>query len=288
MTSPFLVALAITFLASCTHLLYFPSRDVYVSPENLSPSPKDVYLQLETGEKIHAWHFQTKSSDEKSSPKAQIVFFHGNAENISSHFYALYWILEYDVDVFIFDYPGYGQSEGRPSPKNTVESGKKAIEYLAKKKPEIPMILFGQSLGGAVALRTLIDLQDKNQAPPNICFIAVESTFLSYQAMAKDVMRRSIILWPFQWLASVLLSDRFAPGQRISEISPTPLIVIHGAEDRIVPIKHGKALYKAAEQPKEFWLMENGRHIDAFTRNATNQSQDRFLASIKKECSQNP
>ena len=167
-----------------------------------------------------------------------------------------------DYDFMIFDYEGYGLSQGDPSPEHTLEDGKAAVRFVMRKDPGTPIVIFGQSLGGAVGLRTAIEM--KNDAP--IKLVVADSTFLSYESAGRSVLAHHWLTWIFQPLAYVLLSDKYAPDDRVSEISPIPLIVIHGKLDQTVDFDLGKEIYDKSKDPHLFWPIDNGTHIDSMYR----------------------
>src|SRR5690606_22141072 len=114
-----------------------------------------VFFKAKNGNQLFGWYFKNRKG---VSPKATVVFFHGNAENLSSHYLSLAWLVDYPYDFFIFDYQGYGRSHGDPSPQKTVEDGIAALELMNERAPGRPLIVFGQSLGGAIALRTVVEV----------------------------------------------------------------------------------------------------------------------------------
>jgi len=246
-------------LSGCSSLLYHPSRTFHLNAAKILHPPQEVTFTSLDGTALHGWYFRTAS---RKNPKGLLVFFHGNAENISPHFAHLYWILEEGYDFFIFDYQGYGRSQGKPSPRKTVEDGTAALCWSFLKEPTVPLIVFGQSLGGAVALRTVSEVRGKIP----ISYLVVDSTFLSYKAVARDILSRHWLTWIFQPLATLTLSDRYAPGNRVAEISPIPLLVIHGDQDRTVSLRLGEKIFEKAGEPKEFLKIPGGRHIDALMR----------------------
>lgn len=248
---------ALAGLTSCSGLLYYPSGQLFYPPSRFQLAPEEITIPSANGAKIFAWYFQNRAA---KKPKATVVFFHGNAENISSHYVNAIWLLDHGYDVLAFDYQGYGRSEGSPSPRKTVEDGEAALRWAAARSPGLPIVVFGQSLGGNVALRAAINLKD--QLP--IRFVAVDSTFASYRSVGRRVMARSWVTWPFQWLGWLLLSDAYAPDGEIASISPVPLLVIHGEKDRVVEISLGEAVYAQAKDPKEFWRLPVGGHTDVF------------------------
>lgn len=212
--------------------------------------------------------------------KTHILFFHGNAENVSSHFHSLFWILEQGYSYTIFDYPGYGGSEGEPTPRTTTLSGQFMINYIAKTYHDSKIFVFGQSLGGNIALYSSIKMKFK--AP--ICGIAVESTFLSYRAIARRVLAKNWFTWLFQALPYILVSDTFSASENLSELSPIPLLIFHGNKDPVVGIENGKELYDSAVEPKRFTLVQNGEHIDSFRNENRALYQDELIKFIRQNC----
>lgn len=260
-----LVLLGLSLLTGCSSLLYYPTHVIHFPPEKLGLAPEEVWFPSEDGTRIHGWYFSSQAGKDPSvAPRGLIVFFHGNAENLSSHYASLIWVLEKGYDFLIFDYRGYGRSEGSPSPRGTVMDGAAALgwaHYRLKDRgwKSTPLVVFAQSLGGAVGMRSVIE--SKGRVP--VRMVIVDSTFPSYREAGRKLLARSPITWLLQPLACVLLSDKFAPGERISEIAPIPLIVIHGDQDRSVDYSLGQEVYQLAAEPKEFWPVPGGRHIEA-------------------------
>lgn len=251
-------ALLLCILNGCSGLLYFPSRNLLHNPASIGLKPEEVFFPSKNGNKLFGWFFHNKKNVE---PKAILVFFHGNAENLSSHYLNLAWLVDYPYDFFIFDYQGYGRSEGDPSPQKTVEDGIAALELMHARHPQTPLVIFGQSLGGAIALRTAVET--KNTLP--IKMVAVDSTFPSYRSMGRKVLSRSWLTWPLQWMGWLFLSDAYAPDGLIGNISPIPLLVIHGTQDKTVEFEMGERVFAQAKDPKDFWPIKAGGHTDIFS-----------------------
>lgn len=243
-------------LSGCSGFLYYPDQKHYVEEVDLPVRPTTFWIPVENS-KLHSWYFQ---SPRVRDLKPIIVFFHGNAQNLSVQFYGLYWLLEQGYDYLVFDYRGYGRSKGSPSPKKTVQDGMAVLRFVHAQFPERPIVVVAQSLGGAIAIRTVSDL--KKEIP--IALFVADSTFLSYKQAARGVLGQS---WVTAWLkpfVSLFLSDRYAPLERVKDLSPTPLLVIHGTADSVIPFALGKQLFEAARDPKEFWEVEGGQHVSAF------------------------
>lgn len=264
-------ALVLYICSGCSSLLYHPTHIVHFDPAQVGLVPEDVEIESDSL-KLHGWYLKAKK------PKGVIVFFHGNAQNVTSHYANLMWILKEGYDYFIWDYRGYGKSQGKPNPQNTVEDGKEVIKFIYNKNPKLPLYVFGQSLGGAVAMRSVIDLN--GEIP--IRAVVVDSTFQSYQSVGKEILSRSWLTWLFQPLAYVALSDKYAPEDKVHKISPIPLLVMYGTKDQIINYKFGEEIYKDAKDPKEFIRIENGQHIDSFWGSDHMETRKKFLEFLKK------
>lgn len=261
------------FMTGCSSFLYYPSQERFFDPSKAQISFQDTWVKTPDGIHLHGWHFKNQVMNHA---KATLIFFHGNAENLTSHFASLAWILPYGYDYFIFDYRGYGQSEGKPNPENTVKDGTLIIREIYHQNLKSPLIIFGQSLGGAIAMRSVIEL--KNEIP--IKLVVVDSSFASYRSVAQHVLSHHWLTWLFQPLAFALLSDEWAPGTQIAELAPTPLVVMHGDHDQVVDFELGEQIFNFAKNPKEFWKIEGGRHTDAFWKHGS-LYRERFLRRME-------
>lgn len=265
-------------LSGCSSLLYYPTSLLYVDLEKLEYRPKEVNFEGPGKKKIVGWYFRSQAD----KPKAVLLFFHGNAQNISSHFFSLYWILKHDYDFFIFDYPGYGGSEGQPTPKNTLETGKLALGWLRRQlNADIPIAIFGQSLGGNIAMRTVVEM--KNEVTP--CMVTIDSSFSSYKEVGRRLLKSNAWTWTVQHLPYLVMSDRYSAKDKIDKISPVPLLVIHGNQDSVVGFENSEEIFAEAKEPKEFWQIPGGEHTDVFTASAhAKKYQTLFLERLNQHC----
>ena len=252
-----LIFIVTALLAGCSTMFYYPSKALLHNPASLNLKPQEIFFHSADGTKLFAWYFKNSSS---KKAKGVILQYHGNAENLSSHYLSLVWLLKHGYDLMVFDYRGYGRSEGDVSRLGTIADGEAALRMANERAKGVPLIVYGQSLGGAVALRNAIDL--KNEVP--IKLIVIESSFPSYQKMARNVLARSFITWPFQWLAYLLINDDQAPDKEIYKISPTPILVIHGKQDATVEYSLGENIFKQAGPPKDFWSLDQAGHLDIY------------------------
>ncbi len=270
----FLLVLCL-LLTGCGGLFYYPDNRLYVDIKKLDIQPQQIELKTSDDKKFYGWYF--KSSEK---PRGKILFFHGNAQNRTSHFFSLYWILKNNYDFFIFDYPGYAESEGTPSQESTTDAGSKALEWMVDQSPSTPLIVYGQSLGGNIAMFSVA--KSKSRISP--CMVAVDSTFKSYRKVAQRSLAKNWLTWPFQGLSYLLVQDSSSAENHIGEISPIPLVVFHSKEDPIVDFESGHDVFKAAREPKKFFEVPGRGHIQAFNSDDQGTFKKAFLAELEKSC----
>lgn len=267
------LALALV-MSGCSSMLYYPTRIEHADRAKMAVKPVDLTFKSEDGTNLHAWRFH---APEGEPAKCAILMFHGNGQNLSTHFASLYWILEHGYDYMIFDYHGYGSSEGQPSPKATVEDGHAALREMLRQFPDKKIVVFAQSLGGAVGLRSVLDMKSEVPVP----LVIADSTFASYRSVARSALAHSWLTWLFQPIGWLLMSDTYAPKNFLGNLAPTRLIVIHGDADRQVDISMGRDVFNRASEPKEFWEIAGGHHIDALWRI---ENRTRLLKALDSAC----
>lgn len=187
-----------------------------------------------------------------------VIHFHGNAQNMTSHYSFVSWLPRNGFNLFVFDYRGYGSSDGTPTREGVYQDSVAAIRCV-RARGDIDrdkIIVMGQSLGGANAIAVV----GRNRFD-GIVGVVIDSAFSSYEEVGKNHV--GLLLKP---LAGSLLSNAYSPIDFVAEISPIPLIIIHGTADRVVPYYHGKRLHEKAKAPKELWTVKTGRHTEAFSR----------------------
>jgi fermentation-respiration switch protein FrsA (DUF1100 family) len=251
----FLVALA---LSGCASLLFFPERPFVGTPDQIGLEYRDVAFASADGTPLHGWFLPAKGD-----PKATVVFFHGNAQNISTHIAAVFWLPARGFNVFLFDYRGFGRSGGEPDLAGANADGVAALAEARRLEGVDPerLVVFGQSIGGDIAVQAALGAGTRG-----VRAVVLESAPSSYRRIVREKLGGFFLTWPFQWPLSLLMSDRFSPEPVIGRLSPVPVLIIHGDADRVVPFHHGERLYAAAGPPKWFWRVEGGGHIEAFGR----------------------
>lgn len=232
--------------------VWAPSRDLVPTPAQIGLEFESLHLETSDGLNIHAWHVP------HPEPVAAMLFCHGNAGNLGFRLDSLKQFHSIGLDVLIFDYRGYGISEGRPSERGTYLDAEAAWQWLEKRHPDLKKVIFGRSLGGAVA----VHLAQTAQADGLI----VESGFTSIPDIGEDLFP----FLPVRRISSIF----YASIAKIGRVT-MPVMVLHSPDDEIIPYHHGEALFEAAPEPKRFYRLSGG-HNDSFLT-----SEPGYSAAIK-------
>ncbi|BCS95053.1 hypothetical protein DSLASN_06850 [Desulfoluna limicola] len=249
------IILFLFFITGCANgLFYHPDDRLYQTP---AIPYEEVTFESLDGTRLSGWFVPATGQ----SPEGTIIHFHGNAANISNHYGFVDWIPEAGFNLFTFDYRGYGDSEGRPGRHGVFEDSVAALRYVAARSDVNPdrLIALGQSLGGANAVAAAA-------ATPDVPLkgVVVDSAFYSYRSIARDKIGLIPVLGWLKWpLSFIAVTNGHSPGPVIGTLSPTPVLLIHGTHDRVIPYEQGYRLYEAAEAPKALWTVEGGHHTDA-------------------------
>jgi len=223
-------------------LLYFPVSHISATPADINLLYETINLTTVDGVKLSGWFIPAEDA------RGVVLLFHGNAGNISHRLDSIDVFHQLGLSVFIIDYRGYGQSEGSPSEQGTYLDAEAAWQYLVEDRqvPPEKIVLFGRSLGGAVAVWLA------QQHPPAV--LILESTFTS----VPDVAAKHYPFLPVRWLSRF----QYNSLERLPDIQ-CPILVIHSPDDEIIPFDHGQQLFAAAQGPKEF-LELTGGHNEGF------------------------
>jgi fermentation-respiration switch protein FrsA (DUF1100 family) len=257
-----LLAVLATAYGALLLLLYFnqasmlflpdvPTRSIEATPTAIGLEFEPVAIITEDKMRLDAWFLPAPSR------RGTVLFFHGNAGNISHRLDTLALFNRLGLDTLIFDYRGYGRSEGKPSEAGTYLDAEAAWRYLTVQREIAPrqIVLFGRSLGGAVASHLAA------RHTPGA--LILESSFTSIPDVAAELYP----YLPARWLATI----RYNVKADLATVS-CPVLVVHSRDDEIIPYTHGRRLYEAAPEPKRF-LEIRGGHNEGFVVSGQTYSQ---------------
>jgi uncharacterized protein len=249
--------LTLAIMAFEDSFIYFPAKfpEGFWVVENIPAREGEVVPRIEDcaftasdGVRLHGWYCSPsrKTGGELAPVPAGMVllWFHGNAGNISHRYDMIRMLMQIPVNIFIIDYRGYGKSEGTPSEQGLYADARAAWDYLTNERRIAPdrIIVFGKSLGGVAA----IDLAG-NVEPAGLI---VQSSFTSASDMAAAVLP----FYPRFFLRTTMDSKR-----KIARVG-CPKLFIHSRADEVVPYELGRKLFEAAPEPKQFYEIERAPH----------------------------
>ncbi len=237
--------------------IYYPEPEWLTTPARLGLKAEEVHLTPEPGVELHAWFFPypqpfekdpaASRTTHKSRPLATLLFCHGNAGNASHRLQNVYYLLQTGFQVLLFDYRGFGHSSGQPSEEGLYRDAVSAWTHLVERPDTagVPRIIFGRSLGGAVA----VDLATRVTADGLI----LESTFTHIRTLVRLMFPPPLPELPVHY-------DSLSKIGRIQ----MPLLAIHGEKDELIPYADGRTLFDAAPEPKTWVPLAGAGHNDTY------------------------
>lgn len=266
------LVVAILYIAACIYLffqqtrfIFFPSSAIETTPESFNLGYQEVWLPVKTTsgkvERLHGWWIPA------SQPNALVLLYlHGNGINIGANVAHADRFHQLGFSVLLFDYRGYGRSEGSfPSEATVYQDAAVAWDYLVKERQIQPnqIFIYGHSLGGAVA----IDLALKH---PDAAGLIVESSFTSIQGIVD--YQRVYGIFP----VNLILHQRFDSINKVRSLQ-MPVLFIHGTADWQVPATMSQQLYDAAPEPKQLLLVPQAGH-----NNTAEMAGSRYFQAVQK------
>ena len=259
------IGLAIAYLGQ-SNLVYMPSQQLIDTPATIGLKFEDIQITTKDNVNLGAWFVPAKDNDQIG--KGVILFCHGNGGNIGNRISYLPIFRDLGLATFLFDYRGYGNSEGKPSENGTYADVEAAWQYLTQERkiPPKKIIIYGESLGGAIA-SYLAQMTTQQDPTNNAGGLILASTFTSISDRASE-------LYPF---LPIRLLSRFSYNSidRLPNIK-IPVLIIHSTEDEIIPFHHSDRNFQAANQPKKLVKLRgdhNGGFLDSLEiyRNGLNE-----------------
>lgn len=238
--------------------IYFPTKEIEFTPSDINLRYEDIYFMTKDKVELNGWFIPA------INPRATLLYCHGNAGNISHRLQILEIFNKLNLNVFIFDYRGYGKSKGKPSEEGLYSDADAAYEELRTRDDvrKDKIIVYGKSIGANVG----IDLASKREVA---CLIA-QGGFSSGYDMGKRI-------FPFLPLVRWIISVKFDAVEKIKNIK-VPKLIIHSVDDELIPFELGRKIFEAAPEPKEFYQMR-GSHNEAIlmAKEEYGQRIDTFL-----------
>jgi fermentation-respiration switch protein FrsA (DUF1100 family) len=225
-------------------LVYHPDGEMMASGSELGRPFEDVTFTSADGVNLNGWFFPAHATSPR--PRKVVLFCHGNAGNISHRLEMCEALLETGVGVFLFDYRGFGRSQGRPSEDGTYRDTAAAFQWLQRKGiASTDVIIMGESLGGGIGS----ELASRER----VGGLILESTFTSILDIGAEIYP-----WlPVRWLATIKYDTR----SRLARLK-IPVLVMHSRADDVVAFHHAEENFAAANEPKLFWEIK-GDHNNA-------------------------
>jgi len=261
-----------------SRLVFYPGieREIVATPSQIGLPYEDLHLQTSDGISLHGWYIPAPQ------PRGTVLFLHGNAGNISHRLDSIEMFHRLGYSTLIFDYRGYGNSGGKPTEQGTYRDAETAWRYLTEQRniPSCRIVLFGESLGGAVAAWLAATSRDTLLAKPADCGSGCEAAIPAPDASQRRVMAArqkpaALVIasgftsvpdlgqqlypyLPVRWLARI----RYDTREYLKSVT-APVLIAHSPQDDIVTFEHGRALFAAANPPKQFLELAGG-HNDGF------------------------
>ncbi len=245
------LAYGVSFIVLWTQLekrfVFFPVAELLYTPNDVNLEYEDVRIQTSDGLALQGWFIPGKA---ETGSNVTWLWFHGNGGNIGHRIGELALAHHRtEANIFIFDYRGYGESEGAPSEKGTYLDSRAVMEYLSSRSDVDSgrIVYLGHSLGAAVAVELALT------QPP------MAMVLVSPFASVRDMANLTLPFPPIGWL----VRNHYDSISRIQQLD-VPVLILHGDQDETVPISQGRKLYGAANQPKRFQVLEGAAHNDTF------------------------
>lgn len=256
-----LVVVVYSMQGRMLYLPDLPGRALTLTPNDIGMNYEDVFIESSDGVTLHGWFIPGRS-------EKVLLFFHGNAGNISHRLDSIRLFHDLGLSVLIIDYRGYGQSKGRTTERGIYRDADAAWRYLLEEHGAVAgdIVVFGRSLGASVASRLAAQQQP--------LALIVESSFTSVPDIAQELYP-----WlPARWLSRL----KHATRDYVQDVR-CPVLVVHSRDDEIIPFHHGEAIFSSANEPRTL-LTIRGTHNEGFLQDerAYTEGLRRFLTGLSE------
>ena len=269
-------------IAGCSSLYFFPKKNMIRQANDWNVQAQEVHFKSSDDIALHGWYLPAKTA--KTKAKATVFFLHGNSLNISYYFENIKWLSYYGINVFMFDYRGFGQSEGKATLPEIYQDIDAAYAWLKdfqvqQDSSHTPTFVLGQSIGGALGSYWLGKNKHLNQ---DFSGFIVDCSFASFNDMTQHVAASAWLLWPFQYPVRWSFSNDYNPINYSHQIA-LPILQFHSRDDSVVPYVEGEKLFKSFHsqnrdsETKKEWVATEGIHIATFDQQ---KNRDKLLEFI--------
>lgn len=262
-------------LTGCTKLFFHPHSYLIDTPDKYGVEYQVENFSAADGTALNAWFLPARNKN-GGEAKATVLFLHGNAENISTHFRSIAWMPAEGYNVLALDYRGFGASGGMPSLAGAQLDIDAAMRSLLAHKGVDPnrIVILGQSLGGALAIHYVAHSAYR----ANVRAVVIDSAFYDYRQIAREKLASSYLTWLFQWLPWLIIDNDYSPADSVAALSPIPLLLIQGDQDKVVPLHHTQQLFEKAAEPKERWVIPGTDHTQSMNSEAVRKKLVEYLS----------
>lgn len=259
-------------LQGCTanYFLYSPNDEIHYRSTDFTHQVNDIFVRAKSGNTLHFQHHQSQAQ------QGLVVHFHGNRGNLSQTVEKVLWLVDDGYDLLLVDYSGYGKSSGTATRENLRQDAETVFEYASNLNAEHKVIV-ATSMGGAIALDGL----SASGLAAEFDLLVIDSSFESYQNLARDVVANVPIANWFSNKIPSLVSDERAPFENIQAVTNIPILITHCEDDTLIPIERSEALLKHAPGDVDFWRFTGCQHARTFTDEFP-QNQAKLLAFINE------
>lgn len=259
-------------LVGCSGLLFYPERQVPITPSAAKLAWEPVTLTTSDGLRLSGWWLPAKPGVPLNGT---VLHLHGNGGNLAWHLGGVAWLPAQGYQVLMLDYRGYGRSEGKPALPAIYQDIDAAMAWLdARAQVQgTPRVLLGQSLGGAMAVHYLATHPEQRK---RFAALVLDDAPASYRGAARTALASAWATWPLQVPLSWVIPDGDSAVSSAPQLTGLPKLVFQSLDDPIVPLHNGIELYKALPPPRVLQLTRGG-HVQTFADPTWRQVMLAFL-----------
>lgn len=265
----FVLLVGLSGCTSMTSLMFYPLKDYPATPAQLGFDYQAVDSIAHDGTHLHSWWMPARGE-----ALGNVVFLHGNAQNMSYHQFNVHWLVKAGYNVFLLGYRQYGQSDGQAMLPDIFMDVHAGLDWVLEQNNHLPVVILGQSMGATLAVYGLASYPRKNQ----INGVVLDAAFDSYPGMAATAMSRHWLTWLLQ-LPAYAMTSKYDPIKWIDQWGEVPLLMLHSPQDQTVPYDAGERLFLNAKQPKA-WVSTHGAHIATFRSEQYQQVMLDFMSNL--------